>query len=279
MVAVPKASDMGTIAFANLGTFRTYVDPKGRLLYRSAIRIAGPTLPPGAPPPPPAAPADSFPLVRADFESRSVDTLAMVRIPNPRPTITERTADKTTSRTIIYVGPVIDAWTMLQDGTIAIVRGADYHIDWIHPDGSRSNTPKMPFDWRRITDEEKTRIVDSLTRIANASNARDDSASRTRPSTTVRVQEVAPASTIPDYLPPLREGAARPDPDGNIWILPTTSASAQGGGPLYDVVNRKGQIIERVQFPAGCALAGFANGRTVYLTCPATSLERRRILN
>jgi hypothetical protein len=181
-------------------------------------------------------------------------------------------------RQILFVGPVDDAWTMLPDGTVAIVRGTDYHIDWIHPDGSRSSTPKMAFDWRRITDDEKARIVDSLRKIADASNARDDSVRRARPSSTVRVQEVGPATTIPDYFPPVREGAARADLDGNLWILPNTSSGARGGA-LYDVVNRKGEVVERVQFPGGCTLAGFSKERVVYTICPATGLEKRRIIN
>ena len=36
------------------------------------------------------------------------------------------------------------------------------------------------------------------------------------------------------------------DFDGNLWIPPTTTRDARGG-LLYDVVNRKGEVIERVQ--------------------------------
>jgi hypothetical protein len=86
-------------------------------------------------------------------------------------------------------------------------------------------------------------------------------------------------STIPDYVPPLRDGSARADADGNVWILPLTSLGAPGGGLLYDVVNRRGEIFERVQVPSGCSVLGFGKGRVVYITCTATSLERRRIVN
>ena len=34
------------------------------------------------------------------------------------------------------------------DGSVAILRGRDYHIDWINADGSRVSSPKMPFDWK-----------------------------------------------------------------------------------------------------------------------------------
>jgi hypothetical protein len=282
-IAIPKQGDMGYIGFATLGTMRTYVDPRGRLIYRSGRTVSPPDatpLPPGTLPSPPA---DSFPLVRADFESRVVDTVATMRMPNNSRYVTERANDRITSRTIRYAVTVTDTWTMLQDGTIAIVRGADYHVDWIHPDGSRSSSPKMQMDWRRITDEEKTRITDSLQKNADAWNARTDSINRARPNRPSaninQRQEVAPPSTIPDYVPPVRDGSVRADADGNVWILPTTSSGTPGGGLLYDVVNRKGEIFERVQLPSGCSVAGFAQGRVVYITCAATSLERRRIVN
>jgi len=286
MVALPKASDMGTVGFTTTGTFRTHVDPKGRLWYRSATSFdgqmagqmhAGDTLAKLSPP------ADSFPLLRADFDTRAVDTVAAIHIPGPNKSMRDTVDGVPRNRQVRYPFSIVDAWTVLNDGTIAIVRGQDYHVDWIHPDGSRSSTPKMSFDWRRITDEEKAKLADSLQKLAVASNARDSANRAARPETSgrlaeLRVTEVAPVSTMPDYFPPLREGAARGDLDGNLWILPTTSASAQGG-LLYDVVNRKGEVFERVQMPPGCALGGFGKERVVYLTCPGTSVERRRILN
>ena len=55
----------------------------------------------------------------------------------------------------------IDDWTALPDGSVAILRGSDYHIDWIWADGMRSSTPKMPFDWKRLSDEDKAAVIDS----------------------------------------------------------------------------------------------------------------------
>jgi hypothetical protein len=62
----------------------------------------------------------------------------------------------------------IDDWAVLSDGTIAIVRGADYHVDFIRPDGSKSATGKMAFDWKRLSDEDKFAIVDSISKAAAA---------------------------------------------------------------------------------------------------------------
>jgi hypothetical protein len=274
MIAVPKASDLMRISMV-AGWFRTYTDPKGRLVYQGVFpREPGPATTAAVSP-------DTFPLVRADFDTRSVDTIAVLRIGTSMRSTSQIDNGRVTLRSVRYAYPTIDVWTMLGDGTVAIVRGSDYHVDWIRPDGSRSATPKMPFDWRRLTDDDKARITDSLQVMTARMVAREDSMRRAAgagTSSITRIQEVAPANELPDYYPPVRDGAARPDADGNLWVLPTTSASARGG-LLYDVVNRKGQILERVQLPGECALAGFAKDRRVFLICTSTSLERRRILN
>ena len=77
--------------------------------------------------------------------------------------------------------------------------------------------------------------------------------------------DFAPLDSMADYITPIRERSARADLDGNVWILPTTSASAKGG-LLYDVVNPAGELFERVQLPAGRDIAGFGRGGVVYLS-------------
>jgi hypothetical protein len=63
----------------------------------------------------------------------------------------------------------------------------------------------------------------------------------------------------------VRANAARGDRDGNLWILPSTSAQAVAGELVYDVINRKGELAYRVRAPLGRSIAGFGPGGTVYL--------------
>ena len=72
-------------------------------------------------------------------------------------------------------------------------------------------------------------------------------------------------SEIPDFYPPLRDGAAIADMDGNLWILPTTSAQSKNGELVYDVVNPKRGLFERVRMPVGRSVLGFGKGGVVYL--------------
>ena len=74
-----------------------------------------------------------------------------------------------------------------------------------------------------------------------------------------QVKFVAP-SELPDYKPVFLNGFVRADVDGNVWIR-TIPTKAIAGGPVYDVVNRKGELVERVQIPVGRTIAGFGAGR------------------
>ncbi len=68
-------------------------------------------------------------------------------------------------------------------------------------------------------------------------------------------------SELPDYAPPFTAGAVRGDLDGNVWIR---TSNVFGGGSVYDIVNAKGELTDRVLLPAGRVIAGFGKG-VVYM--------------
>jgi sugar lactone lactonase YvrE len=67
---------------------------------------------------------------------------------------------------------------------------------------------------------------------------------------------------LPDYRPAFGPGATRVDADGNLWIRTSQNVDAR---PVYNVVNREGALVDRVQLPKNRVLAGFGAGGTVYL--------------
>jgi hypothetical protein len=77
--------------------------------------------------------------------------------------------------------------------------------------------------------------------------------------------EFPPLNEIADYVPAIRNGAAKPDLEGNLWVLTTTTAQSQNGELVYDVVNNKGELTHRVRLPVGRSVAGFGKGGVVYL--------------
>src|SRR6266550_5399421 len=76
---------------------------------------------------------------------------------------------------------------------------------------------------------------------------------------------IVPDSEFPSFWPPIQPGSVLADLDAHLWILPTTSTNS-ANGLTYDVVNRQGEVFERVQLPKGHVLVGFGPNNVVYLT-------------
>jgi len=195
--------------------------------------------------------------------------------------------------------PIVDDWAILPDGSVAFVRGADYHVDWVNADGTKTSSPKIPFDWQRLTDEDKVAFIDSVKAArarlvaslpAGANPAavvgalgggggvptiviqggpgpgpgpRPGGAGAPAGGPTAQIDFIPP-SELPDYKPAFFAGSTRVDRDGNLWIR-TIPTKAIAGGPVYDVINRKGEIVERVQVPEKTSIIGFGENGTVVL--------------
>lgn len=73
--------------------------------------------------------------------------------------------------------------------------------------------------------------------------------------------QLVSANELPDYAPPFGAGSVRGDADGNLWIR---TSNVFNGGSVYDIVNSKGVLTDRVLLPAGRVIAGFGPG-VVYM--------------
>ncbi len=106
----------------------------------------------------------------------------------------------------------VDEWAVLSDGSVAFIRGHDYHIDWLRPDGTTASTAKLPFDWKRLTDEDKQKLIDSA-RAAQAEAAAKAAADKSNPD--------ALAKAAMQRRPEVAQGAVRPwlscESDPAIW--------------------------------------------------------------
>jgi hypothetical protein len=97
-----------------------------------------------------------------NLQNRKLDTIGTLRIPKVMTTMTTDQEGYAYSRTLTNPMPVTDDWALLPDGTVAFLRGRDYRIDWLSPDGSWSSSPKLPYDWQRLTDDGKREVIDSV---------------------------------------------------------------------------------------------------------------------
>ncbi|HYV96348.1 MAG TPA: hypothetical protein VE967_02710 [Gemmatimonadaceae bacterium] len=227
---------------------------------------------------------DSLPIWRVDLTTRHFDTLTVIKVPMFRTNLkTDASGGLTAIELVPDLLPTVDDFVTLRDGTIAVVRGRDYHIDWFDGSGRMTSTPKMPFAWERLSDERRNAIADSAVkemqaqfdRNANANTGRGGRASPVARAPNVAVRPSAAA--MPEYVPAFVRGDVRGDAEGNVWIRTSTKIKDR---PVYDVVNRKGELFDRVQLPAFRVIAGFAPG-VVFMAVQDSSnvvrIERARI--
>ena len=315
VMSVPRSQDAGMLASVVGGS--PGFDASGKLVYRARPDFRmGPPGPNGGMPHMPTPP-ESAAIVRVDLVTRQLDTVGMIKIPKVTMNVTQDDKGRTMMMSEINPLPVVDEWAVLSNGSVAFVRGREYRVDFVNADGSRTAAAKIPFDWQRLSDEDKVAFIDSVkaqrARMAAANPgtaagpgqqiAIGDGAGRSG-GERVQITMVAPGpgaggpgpmvaggpggmpplayvapSELPDYKPPFFAGSVRADADGNLWIR-TIPTRAIPGGPVYDVINGKGELVERVQVPAGRQIVGFGAGGIVYLTSregTTVTLEKARV--
>lgn len=162
---------------------------------------------------------------------------------------------------------VDDQWAVTADGRIAFVRWDPYRVDFVDADGRLHRGPVITYERVRVSDAHRRKFRADLD----------------RPRVIVAFREGAPTSTqvikpppdrtpweFPDYLPPFLQRAIAAAPDGYLWIQRTTAADAQ---PIYDLVNRAGMVVERVEIPMGSRVIGFDVGVVYVVRVDADDLE------
>ena len=298
VMSVPRSEDAGALVGFLGGA--TAFDGKA-LIYRAPFRFTragpAPTTSSGLPVMPTLP--ESAAIVRVDLTTRQLDTVGVIKIPKVNMQVTQDDKGNVRMTSEVNPLPLVDDWAVLPGGAVAFLRGRDYHVDFVNADGSKTSAPKVPFEWQRLTDEDKVAFIDSVkaarARLVAASLGTATTAGQPggapapgaggAPQVMIQMNRAGPEggraapaggaapqrevafvspSELPDYKPPFFVGAVRSDEEGNLWVrtIPTRQIA---GGPVYDVINRKGELVDRVQLPAGRSIVGFAGDGIVYM--------------
>ena len=285
VMAVPRPAEAASMGSNFNGV--PGIDAKGRWVYRGQTQPATrtPVVPGG--PPGIMTSVDSGPIVRVDLTTHAFDTVAMFKLLPLKGKIYPRGEGRTLAMIESNPVPMVDDWAVLSDGSIAIVRGQDYHVDFVNKDGSMTHGPKMAYAWEPLGDDAKIALIDSMKK-ADA-DSRKESATQTTvssgsgssaassgggrsgggglsasgPPADLPPGEFPSAADLPDYRPPFTINSVKPDADGHLWIR--TTHREPSAGTVYDVVSREGKVIDRVQLQPGRAIAGFGKGGIVYI--------------
>ena len=301
-IAAPRPSDVAFLSGGAMGN--PGFDSQGRLIYRTMDfgRFQRPQ--PGQPFTPPTPP-DSSALVRFDLATRKLDTVGFFKIPKANVSMSQDANGGMRVQVTVNPLPVVDEWAVMSDGSVAFVRGRDYHVEYISADGAKTVAEKIPYDWQRMTDDDKQRFLDSAKvaiekqRAAMAANGGIAGAAargglegamgavaggmtitmRPGGEGPPRVEAgggpggpaggpppvvMVPASELPDYKPVFGSGAVKADMQDRLWVR-TIPTKVSTGGAVYEVIDRSGKLVDRVQVPAGTTIAGFGKDGVVYL--------------
>ena len=153
-----------------------------------------------------------------------------------------------------------DAWTVAPDGWIAVARAAPYHVEWIPPHGPPVIGPAIHCNPIPIPRAEKELI---------ASGAGGSRGLTSVALVLVRPGGAPPPSDRPSSVPVgellfakaktpvnLRDGRwPILDEGGRLWVERSLPAGVTT--PVFDVFDRRGELVDRIEFPAGSRLVGF----------------------
>ena len=217
-----------------------FADTRG-VLYANAV-----------PAPTAGSPAGTTELV-VRLTATGADSIASIVTPPSKPRNQVR-ADGTTWTT---AGPnplaARDGWAVAPDGRIALIRAADYHVDWIasgeHVSGRPVAIARLP-----LRDADKADVLNP----ANQKQASFNIGGATTMSTLPTPQ----FDDWPEVLPAFRARSPIVSADGRVWV--ERFRAAADSVPVLDVFDATGNPVARLTLPRKTRLVGFG-AQTLYL--------------
>jgi hypothetical protein len=261
---------------------------------------------------------DSLFVVRWHFDGAAVDTLGRITLgeaswvtaravpggttPVGRGAVSQDVAVDHSAGAALF--PFYDGVTATPDGTIAIFHAREYRIEWIAPDGTPLSGARLTYPWQRITDTDRSRIIDSVDadrlRVRDSVNAQwlaDSVVTGAAPTIKRSYSENGMVMTeliplprrgmprpvlgqeVPDYYPPTNRATVLADADNHVWI-PVVPTKPDPGFSEWEVISRTDGVVDRVRIPDNRTIGGFGPGGIIYLVAYDASvltLEKVRI--
>jgi hypothetical protein len=207
------------------------------------------------------AKAERIPILRLDRATEKLDTVGSIRndrfgVQPGAPAMRANGASFGMMASRPWA--IKDEWTVAPDGYIAVAHNEPYSVDWVGPDGKVASGAPIVFTAVRVTEAEREAWRQQQRDNAGTLTTTDASGKTTSRKMVAPEPEAWPA-TMPAFSGP---SAVVAGPDGTVWIerlRGTAATSVQ-----YDVVDRKGTVIERVELPLGHRVIGFGK-ESVYV--------------
>jgi hypothetical protein len=222
------------------------VDANGRVYYQAALMVGAGS----------ASTGDSVSILRLAPGSREAARVAAIG--SPARQVTTRTSTGMSMSVRVPPMAASDAWVVLPDGRLAIVRAAPYRLDLVEVNGSVRAGPTISYEPVRVTGRERDAWREQMAGQRPQVMSFGGGASGGGPQPRVTRTPV-PDDEFPKVMPPfLSSDGVRLSPAGEIWVL--RSRAASDSTPMYDVLSTDGALRRRVALRPHSRVVGFGAG-------------------
>ena len=211
--------------------------------------------------------SDTIVVVRFDSRTQRVDTLARIKGSTPR--------KNTMKPGLPYVlfAPQ-DVWNVTSDGRLAVVRSGDYHVEWRDVDGRTTSGPRIPFERRSVTMDDRVAHTRRFMESSNTSGRDGTSGLSPLPAEMLEekaVRDVAEYQEYAEVHAPFTAVTPLFSPDGTLWI----ERSVRLGLPqTWDIIGSDGALAGRLEMPKGRRLLSLGQRWLYAVTTDEDGLQR-----
>ena len=209
--------------------------------------------------------ADSVPMTRWDRATGKRDTLAYRKVPAGASQISGgRSGGRANVSVRIGGGPPFsgtDQMAVAQDGRLAIVHHDPYSVEFVNEAGQRTRGQPIKYDRVKVSEGHKQEWRERQKSATMMMMTNDNGRRSATMAPNNNVQD--PETWGGEYMPPFLQGTNNVvfSNDGYLWVSRTGPA---GQPPTYDLIDRAGNVAQRVVLPKKARLLGFGNG-SVYV--------------
>lgn len=191
--------------------------------------------------------ADSSAIVR--LRGNSADTLSLVRA---------EFESHRTSRDRNVLRPsgfrAFDAWGVFNDGSVLVVRGAEYVPQIVSADGGVREFDPIEFTRIPVTREDRERQMQTVRKSLEDARRRRVGAG----ASSLGELRVAEPLAWAQYKPAVSESYIRVDSRNRAWV--SVHDRDNDSGQRYDLLSSGGRRLDSVRVPVGERLVGFGRG-------------------
>ena len=205
--------------------------------------------------------AKTIPLLRYR-PGRVVDTVAhLLRAPHK---IVEQTAHSVRTQEVLFAPQ--DSWVLAPDGRIAVVHASPYQVEWIPLTGPVLRGPVIGYKPVSVTQADKDAMASGSAELPGRQNTGLHIGPGGSPPPPAGAGDPRAKNELlfAEVKSPIRSGFGHwplLDEGGRLWVERSLPAAVKTS--MFDIFDRGGNLVERIEIPAGVHLIG-VDARWIY---------------